>query len=76
MTAVYGVFDNDLDCVAVDGKDSLLEAFELASELIEGGGDIIWIRYPCHWNRGHSGYTVIDDEKVREIIIDAVDYNG
>lgn len=76
MSTVYGVFNNDLDCVAIDAKESLLEAFELVAELIEAGGEVIKIKYPCSWNRAHSGYTVISDDNVKEIVVDACDFNG
>lgn len=76
MSTVYGVFDNDYDCVAVDARESLLEAFEFASELVVAGGEIIKIKYPCIWNFAHSGYTVVDDDTVKEIVVDATDFNG
>lgn len=76
MASVYGVFDNDFDCVAVDAKESLLEAFELVTELVEAGGETIKIKYPCRWSRDHSGYIVTDDETVKEIVVDAADFNS
>ena len=75
MSTVYGVFDNDLDCVAVDGKETLQEAFELACELVEEGAEFVRIKYPCVWNRAHSGYTVISDDSCKEIFIDAAYFN-
>lgn len=75
MSDVYGVFDNDYDCVAVDGKESLLEAFELVTELVEAGGQIIKIKYPCAWSREHSGYIVVKGTTPHEIVVDSTDFN-